>query len=673
MAINDLTMDKALGLMPTADTELTGAVEDIAMGKAIGKKEIAKAIETLKKYKEGKQTLEDTIVENEQWFRLRHWEVMRQKSGSQKADKGNRPEPKSAWLFNSLMNKHSDFMDNYPEPNILPRQMDDKEVAKTLSDVVPVILERNDFEQTYSDCSWYKLKHGTSVYGTFWNPTLEDGLGDVDIRKIDLLNLFWEPGISDVQDSRNLFIVTLKDKDLLEQENPNLKGKLGGSVIEVAEYVQDDTIDKSDKALVVDWYYKKAKPANAYGMSAGHVLHYCKFVGDEILFASENDPAYADGWYEHGEYPVDFDVLFPEEGTPYGFGHIALSKDPQTYIDKLQQLLLESAAVASKPRYWKKKGVGVNAEQFLDLTETLVEVEGDIDEEKLRAIDVPSMPSNVLNLLQLKIDELKETSSNRDVSQGGTGSGVTAAAAIAALQEAGNKTSRDMISASYRTYKNVVYKVIELIRQFYDESRHFRITGENGQEQFTTLNNEALQAQPIDPAFAGQQATLGYEIATRRPVFDIMVKPEKRSAYSRLSQNELAKELYGLGLFNPENAEQAMTVLNMMSFDGIEEVKQKVSQGHTLLNMVKGLQMQMQKMNEAIFALTGRDALAIMNGGGMQPQQSGTGFDPSPSQIQQKSESSKDTTGGKQTAEGKTAMTNYGERLAKRATPKMGE
>ena len=667
MVLDDLTMDKALGLDTPSPTELTGAVEDIALGKAIGKKEVAKAIENLKRYKEGKKSLEDAIVENAQWFKLRHWEVMRKSADADKG--GKRPEPTSAWLFNSLMNKHADIMDNYPEPNILPRQTDDKDVAKTLSDVIPVVLERNEFEKTYNDCAWYKLMHGTSVYGTFWNPTLEDGLGDIDIRKLDLLNLFWEPGITDIQDSRNLFIVSLRDKDLLEREYPELKGKLGGNVIEVAEYVHDDTIDTSDKALVVDWYYKVARPANDFGVSAGTVLHYCKFVGDTVLFASENDPAYADGWYEHGQYPVDFDVLFPEEGTPYGFGHIALSKDPQMYIDKLQQLLLENVAVASKPRYWKKKGIGVNSEQFLDLSETLIEVEGDIEDEKLKPIDVPTVPNMTLNLLQMKIDELKETSSNRDVSQGGTGSGVTAAAAIAALQEAGNKTSRDMISASYRTYKNVVYKVIELIRQFYDESRHFRITGENGQEEFTTLNNAQLQPVPIDPAFAGQQMSLGYEVAMRKPVFDIMVKPEKKSAYSRLSQNELAKELYSLGLFAPENAEQAMTVLNMMSFDGIEEVKQKVSQGHTFLNMIKGQQMQLQKMNEVIFALTGRDAMAIMNGGYLAQANDGGGFSPSQSDIRQAA----DTTNGKQNAEAHTAMTPYGERLAKRATPKMGE
>lgn len=662
--MDELNMNKALGIPQIGEDELSGAVDDMSAGLPIGKKEIAKAVEVLKKYKNGKQNLEEMIVENEQWYKLRHWEYAKRQGDTSSED--GRPEPASAWLFNSLVNKHADAMDNYPEPNVLPREQQDKDAAQTLSDVIPVVLERNNFEQTYSDAWWYKLKHGTAPYGVFWNNNLEQGLGDVDIKELDLLNLFWEPGIKDIQDSRNLFIISLKDKDLLEEEYPDLKNKLGGNVIDVKEYIYDDTVDISDKAIVVDWYYKKARPVNEMGISAGSVLHYCKFTGDSLLFASENDPAnYPNGWYEHGQYPVVFDVLFPEAGTPYGFGYLAVMKDPQMYIDKLSQLILENAAMNARPRYWGMEGMGINEEEFLDWSKPIVHVQGNIDEEKLKRIDVPAMPNSVLNIYQMKIDELKETSSNRDVSQGGTGSGVTAAAAIAALQEAGNKTSRDMILASYRAYTQINYLVIELIRQFYDEMRSFRITGKDGEEKFVQINNAQLKGQIVDPAFAGQQMMPGYMPSERKPVFDIVIKPQRRSSYSRLSQNELAKELYGLGLFAPENAQQAMIVLDMMEFDGIEEIRNKVQQGQTLLNVIMQMQNQMMRMNQVIMTLTGRDALAIMNSGqaGMMPQQAGqqTG-------IQQ----THDTTGGKQAAEANT-MTSYGERLAQRATPKVGE
>ena len=203
----------------------------------IGKNEVRKFTDILQKYKHGKANLEARIVENEQWFKMRHWEYMRKKYNEKNPDN---PEPASAWLFNSIINKHADAMDNYPQPNILPREESDKEVAEQLSAIMPVILEQNDYEQIYSDAWWYKLKTGTAVYGVFWNAGKENGLGDVEISNCDILNLFWEPGIRNIQDSRYVFYVSLVDNEVLEEQYSQTKGKLSSASIEVTKYIHDD-------------------------------------------------------------------------------------------------------------------------------------------------------------------------------------------------------------------------------------------------------------------------------------------------------------------------------------------------------------------------------------------------------------------------------------------------
>lgn len=641
---------RKLGLMdsqPEPVNDMAGRQEaPTVMGEGpIDKKAVERAIQTLKDYKGGKANLETRIVEEERWWKLRHWDVIQ----SKKAPTGQeaRPEPTSAWMFNSISNKHADMMDNYPEPNVLPRERQDESDAQTLSAILPVVFERNEYEHTYSQAAWYKLKHGVSAKGVFWNQALENGLGDVDIRFMDILNIFWEPGITDLQASRNLFVVDLKDNDLLEQEYPQLKGKLGGQIIDIKQYVHDDNVDTSNKSVVVDWYYKK--PAGL----GKTVLHYCKFVGSQVLFASENEPEqYPDGFYAHGRYPIELDVLFPEEGTPVGFGYISIMKSPQMYIDKLSQVILENSMMSAKVRYLAKKGAGINEEEFLDWSKPLVYYEGDPN--NLQPIKVEQVGTNVLNTLQMKIDELKETSSNRDVSQGSSSGGVTAAAAIAALQEAGNKTSRDMINASYRSYTQECYLAIELIRQFYDEARSFRITGETGQKEYIQFSNASIQGQPVGPAYPGQELEPGYAQSWRRPVFDIVVKPQKRSPYSKMSQNELAKELYQLGFFNPQLAEQSLTAIDMMDFDGKQKVKDKVQQGQTLINQLAMMQEQVAKLGMIVQQLTGEDLIGLGDqGAAAQPTAPSGGGE----SAQKKAETG--------------TMTSYGEKLAARATPDM--
>ena len=623
--------------------------------KRIGPEEVGRAIELLTLYKQGKANLEDRIVDDELWWELRHWEAIGRKDGSRAKKVAERgPQPTSAWLFNSIVNKHADAMDNYPEPVVLPRERSDEESAKTLSSILPVILEYNEYEQTYSDNWWEKLKHGTAAYGVFWNSAKENGLGDIDIREIDLLKIFWEPGITDIQKSRNLFIVELVDEDLLEQQYPEHKGHLGGSVIDVKQYIYDDTVDIQGKSVVVDWYYKTRSA------SGRTLLHYAKFVGDTLLFASENEEQYRErGWYDHGLYPVVLDVLFPEKGTPVGFGYVAICKDPQLYIDKLSANILENAMMATKKRFFASNNTGINEEEFLDWSKPIVHVEGELDDRRLKEIVTQPLSDIYVTVAQMKIEEMKDTASNRDVNSGSTGSGVTAAAAIAALQEAGNKSSRDMISASYRAHTKVNAMCIELIRQFYDETRSFRITGTlPGSYKFVDMNNAAIREQQVG---VGADGIPLY----RKPIFDLKIKAQKKNPFSRMEQNERAKELYGLGFFNPERAQEAMGALEMMEFEGKEKVVEQVQQGQTLLNICQQMSQQLDQMALIIQALTGKD----MGIGGAPADAGGNpgtgGQTPAPPSPQANSELAKGI------MQAQTPMTGYGERLAKRSAPNM--
>ena len=209
--------------------------------------EIATAYQTMLKYREGKANLEARLIANQQWYKLRQWECMRKQKESQ-------VEPVSAWLLNSIANKHADAMDNFPSANILPREEGDRQEAKTLSSILPVVLDQCEFEDAYSQVMDDKIESGTGVYGVFWDAAKHNGLGDIDITCVDLINLFWESGITDIQQSRNVFYVTLKDNDILEQDYPQLKDRLSNPTIDTNLYIYDDTIDTNDKSAVIDWY-----------------------------------------------------------------------------------------------------------------------------------------------------------------------------------------------------------------------------------------------------------------------------------------------------------------------------------------------------------------------------------------------------------------------------------
>lgn len=553
----------------------------------IGVEELEKATARLLRYQRGKASLDRRIVANEEWWKLRHWRQLNARFGKKEEEQ---LEPASAWLLNCVLNKHADAMDNYPDCAVLPREQGDVALAETLSGVIPVIMEENRYEAVYDDMWWYKIKQGTGVQFVYWDAQKLGGLGDVGIKTVDILKLAWEPGVRDIQDSDDLFCVDVMTLEQFQARWPEFADEVQGGVsVTVQDYEHEDSREDSDRVAVIDWYYKRR---NAMGKQ---VLHLCKYTGQTILFASENEERYREtGWYEHGLYPFVFDPLFPVQDSCAGFGYIDIMRDPQMYIDMLDSMILKNAQMCGKRRYFVSDQAGINEKEFADWGKDIVHVDGPISELNIREIDVSPLPAAVYNVRETKINELKETSGNRDFNQGGTSSGVTAASAIASLQEAGNKLSRDMLKASYRAYEQVCAMVIELIRQFYDAPRTFRITGKDGSMAFSTLDNSGMRPMAMQDEYG--------VASVRKPVFDLKIKAQRANPFSRASQNELAVQLYQMGVFNPQMADQSLMMLELMQFEGVDKLKQEIAQRGTVYEQ---MQQQIALLTQQLAALTG--------------------------------------------------------------------
>ena len=571
---------------------------DILARPRIGPEELRRANGILKKYKEGKARLEQRIIDNEQFWKLRHWEQM-EKEG-QGGNSGD-PQPASGWLVNCLLSKHAAAMDCYPEPTVLPREPDDRLEAQRLSRILPVVLKKNQFKRTYSSAWWYKLKSGCAVYGVFWDGTKLGGLGDISVKRMDLLNLFWEPGVTDIQDSAHFFSTELVDNERLLADYPQLEGKLGRGGFTLSRYLYDDTVDTTGKSLVVDWYYHTA-------VEGRRVLQYCKYVGETVLYATENDtvqptetrflgtdeegrpvmgqapcgPSMAQrGWYDHGKYPFVFDVLFPEEGTPCGYGYIDLCKSPQKQIDLMNQAILKNTLANATPRFFIRSDGAVNEDEYADWTRPFVHTNGNLGADSIAPIRAGSLDSVYVAILNNKIAEMKETAGNRDVANGGT----------AALQESSGKLSRNMIDDGYEAFADVVTLCIELIRQFYEMPRQFRLLGAMGTEEFVSYDRSGLQPRVMDD---------GVNVSYRVPEFDLEIGAERESPYRTAEANQLALQLFQMGFFREDLADQALRCLELMDFKNKDQLARIISGGRTQAAEMAAMRQQLLQLAQVV-------------------------------------------------------------------------
>ena len=571
-------------------------MEIIESTKPFTEDDVKKALDDLQKYVDGKKSVDLKATDNQEWWRLRHSDV-----SPDSYLKNTRSV--SAWAVNSILNKHADIMDSFPKPNILPREMDDEGEAKILTDIVPITLEQNDYEQVYRNMGWDFCIDGAAITGVFWDPNKNDGLGDVTISNVDVHNLFWQPGINDLEESDKVFHVSLMDVDVVKTMYPDIADDIGPQDSgKITKYLHDDNIDTTNYIEVINMYYKKTVGLPVYedvGVDEeGNVvqelihtvpktyIHLAIIVGDKLAFCSENEEGYERGFYQHGRYPFVIRRAFPIKDSPWGFGYLDIMKSPQMYIDAMDDDIIKVADMRARPRWWVRKNANIDVDEFADWNIQLVEVATGELGEAVRQIDVPDVPSGIMQHKLNKIDELKETSGNRDFSQGSTASGVTAASAIAALQEAGSKLSRDINKELYRGAREEYYLVIELIRQFYSEPRPFRIDSAD-RRRFVMYSNVNIVEDVEQP-----DGTIRHS----RPLFDIQVSAEKSSPFSRAAQNETIKELYGMGLFAPENAVPALVCIDAMDFEGKDKIRQQIEQNSIMLQQFQAAMQLISQM-----------------------------------------------------------------------------
>lgn len=516
-------------------------------GGKISREFFEKAMERFSEYKEQKEGLQQRLQENNNWYKQQYAGFINRKTGD--------PEPSTGFIFSAIENKYADALDNYPVPNILERSGDDARTAEILSKILPVQLESSNFKDAYKKNWRRKLKHGTAAYGVFYN----NRSGEICINVIDLLNLYVDMNIEDIQESQFLFITNAIDNDILKHTYPEYSDIFTGDCDVETE---DGTVRIKDRTRVIDCYYKK--PYETEDGNLIKAVHMMKIAGDTIIDSTEDSEDSDNGLYMHGMYPVVLDVLYPEDNSPFGFGIIDTIKNPQSYIDRLDALIIKNALISGKQRFIIRDNGGINEKEFADYGNDIIHSAGSVDDESIRPFQAQALPDFIMEHRSKKIEELKEIAGNRDFQQGGTSNGVTSGTAITILQESGEKLSRAMIDNSFDAYTRIVYLVIELMREFYSDEHIYRIIDENGGKRFERFSNKMLY-RPVSNA-------IGTHTDAEPINFDVEIVPQKQNPYSREAANNTLLSLWQAGVFAEANANSARALLECMSFNGREKL-----------------------------------------------------------------------------------------------------
>lgn len=479
-------------------------------------------------------------------------------------------------LVSTFNNCVADQMDNVMEAVMTPETPELQEVADDLNDIVRFVYEQNDYQAYHKQRVIDYLCTGTAVCEIMWDENMNFGKGEIRLSRVPIEQFLWDPAESDIQSARALMKVSWHPKSWYDDMYPE-KGKYVdadensdravGKMENQAKVFQDEP-----KAMLVEYWYREYDAS-----TKKYKINLARVAGGALLENYKNV-------YKHGLYPFVLDVYSEIEGMPVGEGMVMQLAPMMRYINRYARYMDENIRASAKTRMLVRKTADLDQEAIEDWNRDVIEGNS-IGEESIRYLNSPPLSALAGNqMLQMQMD-LKQDSGQNQFARGETAGGVTAASAIASLQEAGSKQTRMRVEALKRGFKRITEQVLWLISQFYKEGRVMLITGKND------LPKE------VDMSASKYMPEGGKTI--KPPPYIVRVNVQRRNPATVGAQNQLFIEIYKMSAQAQQNFPLS-ALIQMLNIDGKDRILPVIQSVEQETSMMNQLAMQNEQLKNTV-------------------------------------------------------------------------
>lgn len=477
------------------------------------------------------------LEECERMYRGDHWH------GVPVTDR-NEPRPVTPILQSTVENIQADLMDRIPDAVISPERPEDETVSK----VIEAIIRQNHDAYCYAK-EYRKIVHdmlvgGYAIQEVGYDPALNGGLGGAFIRQVDNRSILFDPLASDMQDSRAVFKISLRTRAYIETHFPDKAPFLTMDAYGKPDAVEDEVLrgDRTEAMLLMEYWWKEYDPETDVDR-----IHMAQLAGNTVLTDSRDYKP--EGYFDHGMYPFILTPLFTRKGSCLGLGLVDMFEKQQRYADKLDQIVLKNALMASHNKLLVTEASGFDAD---DLRDWAKEVHRGESLNGVTWFSTPPLPAYVIEYIQSIRETIKQESGANDFSRGMVNGGITASSAIASLQEMSNKRTRMVSRILHEAFRDAVRMEIDVEREFNFFTRKVTVDMD-GQAREMTFESAMLVH------FAPGDVALPIE-------FLISVKAQQETKHSAERQNELVLKMLAAGIMQPAQA------VELMTFEGKEQL-----------------------------------------------------------------------------------------------------
>jgi hypothetical protein len=378
-----------------------------------------------------------------------------------------------------LVDDPKDFIVTGTEPS-------DEVWAKYAQHVCKWIWEQNVMEVKQDHFERTRMKYGTAVWKTYYDPLGNRGAGKICIDVLTPEKFYCDPKITDPQlvdmadfcgqvDDVSIKYLIRRFGPRARYVRPRMKGIQGITNIFIGDKAADMRSVVSNSATLIEHWSRDEDDKVRVVYKADDVIlwdsSWSKKRQQKEGRAYHNPD---EGFYQHGHYPFVVVPCYRRDGQLWGMGDVELLIPTQDMINDFDDQIRMNARLMGNIQIVVGLASGINPSKWTNKTGLRVPAR---DVNAWKIVQPAAMPAYISERREIGKREAETISGRTDVVEGRKPAGIKAASAIIALQEAGNRRVNHKKLMTQVGLSQVFLIAFEHYREFFTETMAMRISG----------------------------------------------------------------------------------------------------------------------------------------------------------------------------------------------------
>jgi len=487
-----------------------------------------------------------------------------------------KPRPQLNICWSMLRTIHANMTSGKTSISITCKKPLYDDYAQKLNDVINSYWDELDMDLEVSEAEWIRPKLGSVAIKCVWNPSKNDGRGDLDVEVVHPANVFIDSNVTNPRklqkgeyvdfvkpvsmrhilkkyskdnDKTGMCIYTKDElKDILEPESDMSDTEIYGDILTGNSGNMSTGMQKAvGTAKTQDFSYRDTVKLHEYYYKDDNGKLQVRWVAGKALLkdSAKDEESKTNGFYAHGLFPLVYiPFIFRDkrlDGRSCLQSHVGKSKKDgiQDIINKLTQDYLVNEKLNGQGQIAVRNGAVKDSSKITGEAGLIITTKGIPSQDIMR---IPGLNQNdLIPAVEAFLTHGDRISGQWDITQGRNTPSIKTLGQTSLLMEQAQKPQNDNINTLNYGLRELVEIMIAHISEFVTEDREYTKPSSDGGVESFTFNPSSITKAPTR-TIQGEQVTEGKEES--RLYFKTSVDVGAALAMTKAYQMEIAFSLW---------------------------------------------------------------------------------------------------------------------------------